>query len=154
MLEVGVPIMEIGRGQSTIMNHKQVFTVLVFGRAREIKAAGNDPVGAQDHVFRVGDSMRGIDANRDAGRGEKRGGGVAFGQLTVIQNHGYGDASTMGSDECLSDGRGRKTVGYDMDLLCFLFNGLNNRGGGAARGREVDLNVFGGVDSLGNSKDE
>jgi len=51
MLGVGLPVMEIGSGQGPIVDHEQVFTVLLLGGFGEIKAPGNEAVGAKNHVL-------------------------------------------------------------------------------------------------------
>ena len=148
-----VPIVEILRGERWVMNHQEVFTVPVFGRSGEIETAGDDTVGPKDHIFGMGNGMRRIDEDRNAGVREERGRSIAFCELTGIEDDADRYPSTVRSEERLGDGGRGKGIGGNSDLMGFVFDGADYGGRRASTRGEVHLNGIEGLGEGGSDQD-
>ena len=117
MAQVFLEIFPVGPGEvGQVFQDQEILGVLGFRRPGEIKGAGNHHPVVDYHDFIVSDGVLVVDEHGDSHVLQKRGGGIFPAPVGLVQHRADLNASLMGSNQPLGDGRAGKGVGLEEDF--------------------------------------
>jgi len=97
------PVFKIACGEFPKMEHQEVFGVTLFGRLREIEAAGDHGRVVDNHDFGMSDGVRCVNVGGDAAMRREVGGAVFGGAVALVQYQRHVDATAFGVEQSLGD---------------------------------------------------